>query len=436
MKVSIFTGTHDPRWLGEAYASIKDQPFDEWVIMPNNGTTFDDVLSIEGFRQEQRIKLIQWSSRKGPQHNPNNVGSIKNQLGYACEGDVLVELDHDDELAPKAVEKVTEAFKNPGVAMAYSHCFSYNDNGNGNRASRTYGAKCGWSVGEFDYKGQKKQYAISPPPKAHNCALVWYGPNHVRAYRSDIYKRIGGHNPELKVLDDQELTCRMFLEGAVHMIPEVLYYYRVHGDNTWLQDGIMGPIQTDTLKIQQQYIARMCEAEIRRSGELMLDLCSAKRIGGLPPGYKTVDVVPPADYVADLNERWPFEDSSVALIRAYDAIEHLRDPVHTMQEAYRVLRPGGYFLSMTPSTCGPNGESGMGAYQDPTHVSFWNRNSFWYWTRKEQAHFINNIECKFYPMVLRNMFLNRWHRENFIPYVQSYLISLKDGYRPHGVIEW
>ena len=31
-------------------------------------------------------------------------------------------------------------------------------------------------------------------------------------------------------------------------------------------------------------------------------------------------------------------------------------------------------LSLTPST------DGRGAYQDPTHVAFYNENSFWYYT--------------------------------------------------------
>lgn len=92
------------------------------------------------------------------------------------------------------------------------------------------------------------------------------------------------------------------------------------------------------------------------------------------PGYLNVDRVPPADLVADLQQRWPWKSSTVDEIRAHDFIEHLPDKIHTMNEAWRVLKPGGIFKIVVPTT------DGRGAYQDPTHVSYWNRNSFWYYT--------------------------------------------------------
>jgi SAM-dependent methyltransferase len=47
-----------------------------------------------------------------------------------------------------------------------------------------------------------------------------------------------------------------------------------------------------------------------------------------------------------------------------------------MEEIWRVLKPGGIFESSTPST------DGRGAFQDPTHISFWNRNSWLYYSEK------------------------------------------------------
>jgi len=89
-------------------------------------------------------------------------------------------------------------------------------------------------------------------------------------------------------------------------------------------------------------------------------------------GFLNVDICAPADVIADLTQKWPWEDSSVHEIRAYDIIEHLPDKIHTMNEAWRVLVPGGIFDIFIPTT------EGRGAWQDPTHVSFWNRNSFFY----------------------------------------------------------
>jgi SAM-dependent methyltransferase len=113
----------------------------------------------------------------------------------------------------------------------------------------------------------------------------------------------------------------------------------------------------------------------------------------LPRPWINVDIVPPADQIADLNERWPWADGAVDQIRAHDIIEHLRSPIHTMNEAFRVLKPGGVLDIVVPTT------DGRGAWQDPGHVSFWNRNSFFYF-EAGNAHLTrfapaNGVRCAF-----------------------------------------
>lgn len=95
------------------------------------------------------------------------------------------------------------------------------------------------------------------------------------------------------------------------------------------------------------------------------------------PGYLNVDLVQPADLCVDLELDWPWGDSSIDEIVAHDCIEHLRDKIHTMNESWRVLKPGGVLDIVVPTT------DGRGADQDPTHVSRWNRNSFWYYTDRD-----------------------------------------------------
>ncbi len=99
-------------------------------------------------------------------------------------------------------------------------------------------------------------------------------------------------------------------------------------------------------------------------------------------GYINVDQepLPGVNLVADLNQPWPWEDESVDFIRANHVFEHLQGPdpakvagqIWCMNEAFRVLKPGGELDIEVPSTAGP------GAFQDPTHVTFWNENTFFY----------------------------------------------------------
>ena len=107
---------------------------------------------------------------------------------------------------------------------------------------------------------------------------------------------------------------------------------------------------------------------------MKLNLCCSD--GHLPTvqGWVNVDRVPPADEIVDLDGPWPWPESSADEIRAHDAIEHLPDKIHTMNEAWRVLTPGGRFDIKVPTT------DGRGAFQDPQHCSLWNRNSFYYYT--------------------------------------------------------
>lgn len=90
-------------------------------------------------------------------------------------------------------------------------------------------------------------------------------------------------------------------------------------------------------------------------------------------GFIGVDICPPADQIADLNGPWPWPDSSVDEVVAFDVIEHLKDKIHTMNELWRVLKPGARATIEVPSST-----HGAGADQDPTHVSRWNLNSFQY----------------------------------------------------------
>jgi len=100
-------------------------------------------------------------------------------------------------------------------------------------------------------------------------------------------------------------------------------------------------------------------------------------------GYTGVDLAPSpsVDVVADLTRRFPFDASSVDRLRAHDIIEHLPDRIHTMNEIWRICKPDALIDIRVPSS------DGRGAFQDPTHVSFWNKNSFFYYTRQYLPYF-------------------------------------------------
>jgi SAM-dependent methyltransferase len=102
-----------------------------------------------------------------------------------------------------------------------------------------------------------------------------------------------------------------------------------------------------------------------------------------PPGFIGVDqyASPLVDKVADLTRRFPFASSSVDYVRAHDVIEHLPNRIHTMNEIWRICKNQAVVDIRVPSS------DGRGAFQDPTHVSYWNANSFFYYTPAYPAYF-------------------------------------------------
>ena len=93
------------------------------------------------------------------------------------------------------------------------------------------------------------------------------------------------------------------------------------------------------------------------------------------PGFLSVDIVPPADVIADLSQAWPWPDSTVDEIVAFDVFEHISSKRHSMNELWRVLRPGGHATIEVPTI------RGVGACCDPTHVSFWSAGDFEYYEK-------------------------------------------------------
>ena len=85
---------------------------------------------------------------------------------------------------------------------------------------------------------------------------------------------------------------------------------------------------------------------------------------------------------------WPAADNSIDGIRASHVMEHIpagEPRIAVMNEAHRVLKPGGVFEVIVPIL---NDPLSWHAIADPTHVSFWVLESFHYF----DGHFAANAD--------------------------------------------
>lgn len=415
--ISVITPLHGPgnAFIQDTFTSLQNQILVdwEWVIVENNGGVVPDNI-----RNDTRVTVLTSKS--------NKIGALKKLASIAAKAPLILELDCDDLLVPEALLDVVEVFHDTRVDFVYSDCASFHDVTG--RPTIPYDASFGWQWYPVSYDSRGSIVGTAhktPPVTEHNLRYIYYCPDHLRAWRKNTYLRVGCHDETLAVADDHDLMVRMFLAGATFKhIPVALYFYRVHAKNTVKTQN--QAIQDATDAVFNKYIWRLAEQFSARNSLKKIDLC-----GGInsPANYWVLDQNVPSGVrgtSCNLEKSWPLGDDSVGILRANDAIEHLRNPIHTMNEAYRVLAPGGFFMIDVPST------SGKGAFCDPTHVSFWNDLSFRYYTDPSYVRFIPKFTGRFQALRVIEWFPNEWHRKNNVPYVQAQLVALKPGYEPMG----
>lgn len=423
MKISIFTPTNNTTWLGECWESLRDQEVDfEWVIGLNQGANSSNIPA------NPRVRTVDLGDWKG-------VGDAKRRLCDAAVGDVLLELDHDDVLAEGALVAVAEAFSDPEVGFAYSDTAEWIDP---TGEPFTYSEAWGWKSYPCTIRGRNLLATVSRPANARNMCQILYAPNHLRAWRASVYREVGGHDPSLHVADDHDLMCRTYLATKFRHIPRGLYGYRRRSDggNTWLvhnreiqrlcgQGGDPSrPAEGQPMPLRDKYLHRLVERECELRGLPRVDLG-----GGIfgATGWTTLDVSGTPDITWDVfgSKKLPFEDGSVGAFRSFDFLEHGTDSdaFWLMDEVWRCLAPGGYFLSYTPHALG------IGSSCDPSHRSRWDERRFLYWCSDELRPFLlsshPNAVARFEPIRLyreeRSMGPSPWRFE--VPYVVADLMK-------------
>jgi hypothetical protein len=216
LRVSVFTPAHRPDHLAQLYESLTAQTYPcwEWVILPNNGLV--DMAVID----DSRVKILPYIE------NPN-IGALKRICCDAATGDLFVELDFDDWLAPDGLEKLAAAVKGVSKAFVYSDRSPVDDRG---RGTVMHTPKDGWVSYQKGGYWATRCFPLTPL----SLCKIQYAPDHVRAWTRAAYESAGGHDPQLACCDDLDLMTRTYLDGAAFIhVPEPLYFYRYHGENSY-----------------------------------------------------------------------------------------------------------------------------------------------------------------------------------------------------------
>ena len=400
LMMSVVTPTHVyNNYLDELYESILGQTYTnwEWIILLNGNFNIDQVP--KKITEDKRVKIH--SDFTGN----SKIGYLKNVAFYKAVGDVLVEMDYDDLLTPDCLEELNVAFQDEKIGFVFS------DNAVLSQQSKfiPYNPLFGWKYRMFEW-GDEQLYSMTHfPASSQALSYIYYAPDHVRAWRREVYQEIGGHNVALSVCDDQELMIRTYFVTEFKKVEKILYIYRKTGVNTVLTRN--AEIQSGTRDLFKKYSRNLAIRDCEKRGLLKVDLAPKSRVN---PGYKSIEeFFQPPRYILD--GQLPLPDNSVGVLNASHILQKVQNKHQIMSEIHRVLAHGGWAFIEVPST------DGRGAFQDPTHVSYWNENSFLYYTEKKYAEFIENTNIKFSSFSLETI---SWDRE--VQVVNTAICAIKE----------
>lgn len=432
MLLSVFTPVKQAQHLQSLYMALTRQSYPqwEWVILLSGGVCRDDLDS--ELLNDARVKVKTSILTSGS----NN--QLKKEACNYCDGDYLLEIEQDDWITPDALQVVYEVIQAEAPDFIYSDFAEFTTDGE----YISYPERLGWETYTIAPDWNDRQtitvnaaFELSPS----SLSQIYYAPRHLRVWSRHFYEALGGYNTAIPLGNDYDLICRTYLAShKIKHIKQCLYLYRVPAGapNAMRDSDELFNVQQ---KIASRYIYDILETWCTRNDLIMLDLGGAHNS---PRGqYKRVDLSGDVEYKADIRQGIPqIADGAVGCIRAVDFIEHIAGcpdsactheapfcSVGLMNEFYRLLAPGGWLVTSTPST------DGRGAWQDPTHISFWNPNSFWYYTYAEHAGYIRNDKCRYQMNHCWQSYPSDFHKQHHILYVNADMVALKGQRQPGEV---
>jgi len=225
--ISVVTPTFNTNQIAllRTWNSLKEQTHKDWEwVVWDDSEELDTWNTLIGFASDERFRV---NIYRGHRHS-GSIGDVKKKAFSLARGDILVELDHDDELTPDCLSELELAFSDESVGFAFSDWCEILPDG----LSGTYPE--GWAFGfGSEYWDTEKRVWVMKAPEVNRTTLshIVSVPNHVRAWRRSTYLSLDGHNPNLPIADDYDLIVRTLLTTKWQYIPKLLYIQHI-GDHT------------------------------------------------------------------------------------------------------------------------------------------------------------------------------------------------------------
>ena len=189
----------EPGDLERALASVDQQIYPDWELcLADDASTSAAVRAIlaDYVGRERRARHVRLEARQHI-HGASNAA-----IGLA-RGDFLAFLDHDDELAPDALLEVAALLQDdPGADLIYS---------------------------DHDLLGEdgRRQSPRFAPDWSPELLLSYMYIRHLKVYRAELVRAVGGFRPGFEGSADYDLALRLTERTErIRHIPRILYHWR------------------------------------------------------------------------------------------------------------------------------------------------------------------------------------------------------------------
>lgn len=198
ISVAMPTYETEPRHLKGAVGSVLAQTHSNWELcIVDDGSRRTDTL-----RALRRLGSRDSRVTSRLLDRNSGISNATNEALSLCRGELVAFLDHDDALAPEALEEVSRAFARHEFDVAYSDSDKLTTSGE--RTDPFH--KPDWSP-------------------VYSLGAMYIG--HLLVVRRSLLEQCGGLDPAFDPIQDFELMLRLSeLTDRIHHIPRVLYHWR------------------------------------------------------------------------------------------------------------------------------------------------------------------------------------------------------------------
>jgi glycosyltransferase involved in cell wall biosynthesis len=243
VSVLIDTYNHE-QFIAQAINSVLEQDTsmaDVEIVVVDDGSTDRTAEIVRKF--EPRVRLL--SKANGGQASAFNAGIPE------CHGDVIAFLDGDDWWAPEKLRRVVEAMeRDPKVGIVGHGYFLVNPDGSQEMHSLREG---------FSFRANTLEGASLLRVRG-----AFLGTSRM-TLRKSVLKRILPMPESIRIQADEYLSTLVAVLSEVRILPEPLFYYRIHDSNAY-QIAVTDPQRLRRKQAVLAYLAQALDEKLPECG--------------------------------------------------------------------------------------------------------------------------------------------------------------------------